>query len=487
MRYLLLGLVSLGACGGGSDVASFGYGGGTPGGFGATTGGVKDMKLARELIANGEIPPPSALLVEAMFAEHDLGLAGEPCPRTLCLRGAAGYAPDIDGTPRGWAQVGLSSTIDPATWTRPSTTFVFVVDISGSMQWGRSDPQYPPASQLARATMQALVDQLRADDRVAIVTFGDNAATAMALTPGDQHVAIHAAVSALAGGGSTNMEAGMKLGYEVGATAVGSTAQTRVIVFTDTQPNVGATTPTEFENMVGGAEDGGVATTVLDFGLGIDPDVLRGMAALRGANAYSMSRLPDIDDFIANDYPWFTTPVAYDLKVDAKLSSGWLIQRGLGFPAATDAQTQLAASTVFLSQRKGALLVALLPPALGSDQLSGGFHLQYTEPSGTAVTDEVPFGFDRPALDARGQWFAQHGIARTAALGLFTEAMHTAATSYSTGDYTGAEHAMIAAQDRFAADAAALGDTDLPVEVDLGASLLGLIQARAPQGTLYGP
>src|SRR5262245_55915054 len=82
------------ACGGGG-----GYGGG---GFGATPGGVKDMRFARELIAEGQVPPAAALLVEGMFSEHDLGLTGAPCNDTLCLRAGLGIAPDRDGDTRGW-------------------------------------------------------------------------------------------------------------------------------------------------------------------------------------------------------------------------------------------------------------------------------------------------------------------------------------------------------------------------------------------------
>jgi hypothetical protein len=64
--------------------------------------------------------------------------------------------------------------------------------------------------------------------------------------------------------------------------------------------------------------------------------------------------------------------------------------------------------------------------------------------------------------------------------------MHEAALRYEA-DATAAEAVMSAAQARFAADAAALGDDDLFVEVELGAALLELIRQRAPQGTLYGP
>ena len=154
----------------------------SPGGdFGATPGGVKDLHLARKLIAAGQIPPADALLVEAMYAEHDLPLEGATCARTLCLRAAAGFAPELDDTARGFAQVGLSSTIDPETWVRPSTTFVFTVDVSGSMGWGY-DGTSPGA--LSRRLLHALTDRLRPDDRVAIVTYGSDVETKLGLTAG---------------------------------------------------------------------------------------------------------------------------------------------------------------------------------------------------------------------------------------------------------------------------------------------------------------
>lgn len=455
--------------------------------FGATPGGVKDLHLARELVKNGQVPPSAALLVEAMFAEHDLPVEGAPCASTLCVRAAAGFAPELDGTPRGWAQLGLSSTIDPATWQRPSTTFVFTVDVSGSMGWDRHDDQYPPASQLARKTLHALTDQLRADDRVAIVTYGSDVDTALGLTSGADHEKIHAAIDALSENGSTNMEAGMKRAYEVGSRARGSTEQVRVIVFTDEQPNVGATTASEFNTIVGAAAQQHVDTSVLAYGLGIGAEVMRGMASLRGANAFGMTRLADVDQFMTDNYPWFTTPIAYDLRINAALAPGWSIDRGLGFPEAADhAKPGLEASTVFLSNNRGALLVALTPTGATPDGLAGSFSLAYTEPSGEAATAEAPFAYDLGMLDDRGQWFAQHGVARTTALALFTEGMHLAATKYEASDAPGAELVMAAAQQRFTSDASSLADDDLAVEVELGGALLQLIHARAPQGSLYG-
>jgi Ca-activated chloride channel homolog len=463
-------------------IAAVGCSGGGGGGFGATPGGVKDLHLARALIAAGQVPPADALLVEAMFAEHDLPLEGALCERTLCVRAAAGFAPDRDGQPRGYAQVGLSSTINPDTWQRPSTTFIFTVDVSGSMGWGTETTP----GELSRQLLHDLTDQLRADDQVAIVTYGSDVSTPLALTSASNATKIHDAIDDLSEDGSTNMEAGMKRAYSIGATAVGKTQQVRVVVFTDVQPNVGATDGESFNTLVGNAATGNVHTTVLALGTGIGPEVMRAMASLRGANAFSLTAPEQVDTFIADEYPWFTTPVAYSLRVNATLASGWSINRGLGFPAASDGeQVGLKAETVFLSKRKGALLVELAAPDDTAIGLAGEFALEYIEPDGTAITDAAAFAYDGTALDDRGQWFAQHGVARTTALGLLTDGMHEAAKLYET-DHAAALEVMRAANARFAADAAVLADADLGIEVDLAAALTTLMEQGAPQGTLYG-
>jgi Ca-activated chloride channel family protein len=454
---------------------------GASGDIGATPGGVKDLRLARELIAQGQVPPADALLVEAMFSEHDLPITGAPCAETLCLRAAAGFAPELDGTPRGWVQVGLSSAIDPDTWAAPTTTFVYTVDVSGSMGWGHTTS--PGA--LSKSLLHRLADELRNDDHMALVTYGSDVSTPLSLRRAET-ATLHATADALTEDGSTNMEAGLERAYEIARSAKGKTEQVRVILFTDVQPNVGATAASEFETMVADAAADGVHTTVLALGTGIGPEVLRAMASLRGANAFSLTKAEHVDELMTQEFPWFTTPIAYDLRVNATAGAGWSIDRGLGFPAADDAsQIGLKAESVFLSKRRGALLAAFTAPGTTPDGMTGAFEIAYEDAAGERISQRVPFSSAGATLDERGHWFAQRGVARTTALALLTEAMHEAALVYGT-DRAAALATMQTAHARFAEDATALGDADLAIEVELAVALTALIEQGAPQGTLYG-
>ena len=122
------------------------------------------------------------------------------------------------------------------------------------------------------------------------------------------------------------------------------------------------------------------------------------------------------------------------------------------FPVGFAEDPTFKVESVFLSKRKGALLVSLAR--------------------------------DGATLDERGQWFAQESTARATALALITQAMHDACEIYGASPAE-AQAILRPALARFEADAAALAAEDLPVEVDLAQDLLRLFELGAPQGTLY--
>jgi len=469
-----VGAVALAASACGGD-----YGAGSPGDFGATVGGIKDLRLARDLIARGQVPPAAAVLVEAMFAEHDLGLAGPPCAETLCLRGGLGIAPGADGEARGWVQVGLSSTIDPATYVRPDTTFIYTVDVSGSMGW---DSGAGTPGELSRRLMRALAPRLTARDRLAIVTYGSSVSTVLPPTAGDQQLAIARAIDGLSEGGVTDMESGLRRAYELGRAARAGGGNVRVVLFTDTQPNVGATTPTAFDQLVTEGASGGVGLTVVALGLGIGAEVLQSIASQRGGNAFSLITTEDVDDFVRDEDPWFATPIAFGLRVGVRTSAGVGIESPYGFPVGFAEDPTFKVESVFLSKRKGALLVSLAGDDLTA--LGAELALTYVDDRGAQHSATIPLARDGATLDERGQWFAQESTARATALALITQAMHDACEIYAASPAE-AQAILRPALARFEADAAALAAEDLPVEVDLAQDLLRLFELGAPQGTLY--
>ena len=486
---VLVGLAGLLLCGGCAAAAlNAGFGG--PGDFGATQGGVQDLGLARALIESGRVPPPEAFVVEGMFSEHDLGLSGQMCERTLCLRAAMGVAPTLDGTSSGWLQVGLSSTIDPDTYERPSVTLIATVDVSGSMGWDYATAQteYPTPGALTRNLLRAITAELGTQDRLAIVIYSRTASTLLPLTNGDEHAVVESAIDSLTTGGATAMEAGLAVAYELArGVNLGETEEIRVMLFTDVRPNVGATTPTAFEQLVGAGAEDGIGLTIMAAGVGLGQEVLNAMAHLRGGNAFTVFDYGDITETMEDDWPYLLSPIAYDMVVNLSPSAGLDVADAYGCPSGDDeAATRMEVSSVFLSRRKGALLVRFTTEE--GTELAGlqvGGHLTYETPDGELVEEEIVATYTGQPLDDHGQYFEQVSVGKTVALAVLVSAMAEAAEQYQT-DRESAITTMRMATDRFTADAESLADEALAPEVELARELLSLMQQGAEQGDLYG-
>lgn len=473
---------TLGGCGMAMDSMETGMPSGG-GDFGATQGGVQDMSFARELVAQGRVPPADAFVVEAMFSEHDLPLEGAPCSTLLCLRGSMGVAPSATLDPAAWVQVGLSSTIDPEQFERPPIAIVATVDVSGSMGWSYAGSNSP--GEISRTLLQAIAAELGPQDQVALVTYGSHVSTALPWVAGDDP-AVDAAISALGEGGSTNMEGGLNRAFALAGDAADQEREVRVMLFTDVQPNVGASTPSEFETMTANAAAEGIGLTVYGVGLGMGAEIFKAMSHLRGGNAFSLMSEEAVAPFMEDNWPWMVSPIAYDLQVQADPSVALGLVAGYGFPQSEGAPSaSLDVATVFLSKRKGALLLELEP--LDGAALEGtrvDLSLSYTDPSGEPFQQAIHVSYDGQPVDARGVYLPQIGIAKAVPLALLVTAMHDAAEAYGSSPAQSVT-LLEPALERFATDAAAVGDEQLQTEAEFWTQLLDLMKAGAPQGSMY--
>jgi Ca-activated chloride channel homolog len=144
---------------------------------------------------------------------------------------------------------------------RPDAALTFVVDVSGSMaEPGRLD--------LVKDALHTLVGQLRPSDSVAVVAFSDTARTVQPMTPVREKEDLHRAVENLRVERSTNLEAGLVLGYQVARDGFRSGASNRVVLLSDALANVGNTTADPILAQV--REQAGKGIALLGVGVGSD-------------------------------------------------------------------------------------------------------------------------------------------------------------------------------------------------------------------------
>ena len=98
--------------------------------------------------------------------------------------------------------------------------------------------------ELVRQSLRQVVGQMRDGDQLSIVLYGDTSHVHLAPTPiaGGGREAALKSIAAIESEGSTYMEEGLKVGYATAFASepASSAAATRLMLFTDEQPNVGA-------------------------------------------------------------------------------------------------------------------------------------------------------------------------------------------------------------------------------------------------------
>ncbi|HVQ95015.1 MAG TPA: von Willebrand factor type A domain-containing protein [Mycobacteriales bacterium] len=142
---------------------------------------------------------------------------------------------------------------------RPDAALTFVIDVSGSMgEPGRLD--------LAKDALHTLVRQLRSSDRVAIVAFSDTARVVQSMTPVRERADLDAAIEDLHTESSTNLEAGLVLGYRVARDGFRAGASNRVVLLSDALANVGNTSAEPILRQV--REQAGKGIALLGVGVG---------------------------------------------------------------------------------------------------------------------------------------------------------------------------------------------------------------------------
>ena len=121
---------------------------------------------------------------------------------------------------------------------------------------------------LLKKTLEILVENLRKEDRVAIVVYAGAAGLVLKSTPGNEKETIMQAFNKLEAGGSTAGGEGIELAYKIAKENFIKNGNNRVILATDGDFNIGASSDAEMERLIEKKREEGVFLTVLGFGMG---------------------------------------------------------------------------------------------------------------------------------------------------------------------------------------------------------------------------
>jgi Ca-activated chloride channel family protein len=233
--------------------------------------------IAQRYAQDGRLPDPASVRVEEWVNAFEQGYP-EPSEGTFAIVADGGPTP-FTRPGEVLLRVGLQAR-DIRDRARQQASLTFVIDTSGSMGTGGR-------LEMVKDALARLVDGLRADDRVSIVTFGSDAGVLLEPTRATDRRAIIGAIDRLQPGGSTNLEAGLRLGYELARSSLTENGIDRVVLASDGVANVGLTDPDGILESIQRDASAGIELVSVGVGMGNYNDALLERLADQGDGFYA--------------------------------------------------------------------------------------------------------------------------------------------------------------------------------------------------------
>ncbi|MBX9753829.1 MAG: VWA domain-containing protein [Pseudomonadaceae bacterium] len=265
----------------------------------------------RRFLNDGSLPPKEAVRLEELVNYFPYS-----------------YPAAQDGSP-----FGVSTELAPSPWHAgsqllrvaikasdlqvaelPPANLVFLVDVSGSMDRRDGLP-------LVQSTLKLLVEQLRPQDRVALVTYAGDAQVVLASTSGREKAKIRAAIDQLAAGGSTAGESGIQLAYQQAQLGMVSKGINRILLATDGDFNVGISDFDSLKQLAADKRKTGVSLTTLGFGTDNYNEQLMEQLADAGDGNYAyIDNLREARKVLVDQLASTLATVARDVKIQIEFN-----------------------------------------------------------------------------------------------------------------------------------------------------------------------
>ena len=196
----------------------------------------------------------------------------------------------------------------------PHANLVFLIDTSGSMNAPNKLP-------LLRNSFKLLLQSLKPDDTISIVTYAGSAGTVLSPTKVADKNKILAALDNLRSGGSTAGAEGIRQAYQLAEQNLDKKGVNRVILATDGDFNVGIRNPEELKSYVERKRKTGVTLSILGFGHGNYNDELMQTLAQNGnGNAAYIDTLSEARKVLVEEAGSTLFTIAKDVKLQVEFN-----------------------------------------------------------------------------------------------------------------------------------------------------------------------
>ncbi|KES10956.1 Uncharacterized protein SASC598O02_006830 [Snodgrassella alvi SCGC AB-598-O02] len=281
---------------------------------------------SRRFITQGRMPHPDAVRVEE-FINYFPSASNEKLTSLTGSPFSASYelAPSPWNADKVLLRVNIKAN-DVNFNQLPPSNLVFLIDTSGSMSGkDRLD--------LLKQSLKLLVNELRPQDKVSIVTYAGSAGVALESTSGSNKAKILAAINKLEARGSTAGGEGLQLAYKMAERGKVNGGINRILLATDGDFNVGINSIEELKAFVSREKEKGITLSTLGFGTNNFNDAMMVQIADVGNGNYSyIDSLEEAQKVLQEEMSATLVTVAKDVKAQIEFNPAQVLEyRQIGY------------------------------------------------------------------------------------------------------------------------------------------------------------
>lgn len=278
----------------------------------------------RYLSERGLIPASRSIAVEEFVNYHRHQIGRPRAGEAVLLDVRWGNDRVSSADPEAVLQIGFSTALASDRSQLPPINLALVIDKSGSMA---------DADKLSRVkeALLTLVNQLRETDTLSIVVFDSEAEVLRPAREVGDREEVRRLIRRIEPGSSTNIHAGLMLGYKEALKHLKREGTNRVVLLTDGIANQGVTDPAQIARDSLSFNDRGVDLSTIGVGLDLNKDLLRDLAKSGRGLFHFVADAQDIDKVFLREVQSLVAPVASEPNLEVEYGPGLELAQVYGY------------------------------------------------------------------------------------------------------------------------------------------------------------